>query len=54
MQYDNLVFGAAGNNNGSGGGTTSDASVTFDLLMEAVNGGRRGTAIDKTGSGAEN
>ena len=33
MQYDNLVFGAAGSNNGSGGGTTSNASATFDLLM---------------------
>ena len=54
MQYDNLVFGAAGSNNGSGGGTTSNASATFDLLMKTVNDGRRGTAIDKTGSGAEN
>ncbi len=54
MQYDNLVFGAAGNNNGSGGGTTTNASATFNLLMETVNGGRRGTAIDKAGSGAEN
>jgi len=54
MYYDNLVFGAAGNNNGSGGGTTSNASATFNLLIETVNGGRRGTAIDKTGSGAEN
>ncbi|MDG1064987.1 MAG: hypothetical protein P8O91_02115 [Luminiphilus sp.] len=54
MQYDNLVFGAASSGGSSGnGGTAEGASTTFDLLLQTIDAGRRGSTIDKTAPASE-
>ena len=49
MQYDNLVFGAASSGGTGNGGTAEAASTTFNLLLETIDAGRRGTPVDKSG-----
>jgi hypothetical protein len=49
MQYDNLVFGAATSGGTGNGGTAEAASTTFNLLLETIDAGRRGTPVDKSG-----
>ena len=49
MQYDNLVFGAAASGGTGNGGTAEAASTTFNLLLETIDAGRRGTPVDKSG-----
>jgi hypothetical protein len=49
MYYDNLVFGAASSGGTGNGGTAEAASTTFNLLLETIDAGRRGTPVDKSG-----
>ena len=49
MQYDNLVFGAASSGGTGNGSTAEAASTTFNLLLETIDAGRRGTPVDKSG-----
>ena len=49
MQYDNLLFGGASSGGTGNGGTAEAASTTFNLLLETIDAGRRGTPVDKSG-----